>query len=99
MSGTLLASIIILLLAFRPALWPLWIVFSFLVFGMIEAGLSNRLTNYILTTTIILAIIGLAVLIFTYWLVVLAGVPLLIFFYSLLSNLAELRMRYRSRSK
>jgi hypothetical protein len=98
-SGTLLVSIIVLLLAMRPALWLLWIVFSFLIFGIIEAGLSNRLTNYILTTTIILASIGVAVLIFAYWPVVLAGVPLLIFFYSLLLNLSELRMRYRSRSK
>jgi len=99
MSGTLLVSIVILLLALRPVLWPLWIVFSFLIFGMIEAGLRNRLTNYILTTTLILANIGLVVLIFTYWPVVLVGVPLFIFFYSLISNLSELRMQYRSRSK
>ena len=91
-SGTLLMSIFILLLSIRPAYWLLWIVLSFLIFGMIESALRNKLTQYILRVTISLAAIGTVVLIFEYWRVVIPGIPLLIFLYSLISNLRELRM-------
>jgi hypothetical protein len=98
-SGTLLVSIIIILLALRPSLWLLWLPLAILIFGMIEAGLQNRLSNYILKATVVLATIGAVVLFITYWSVVVVSVPLVIFFYSLLSNLAELRVQNRSSAK
>ena len=94
-SGTLLVSTIILLLAIRPAFWLLWIVLSILIFGMIESALRNRLSNYILSATVSLAAISAVVLIFEYWRVMIPGIPLVIFLYALVSNLRELRTRRR----
>ena len=92
-SGALLVSIIILLLAIRPPLWLLWVLITLLIFGMIEAALRERLARFLLGATVILALIATAVLIWTYWRWLIPGGLLFIFIFSLLSNLRELRAR------
>jgi hypothetical protein len=97
-SGALLVSILILLIAFQPPRWPMWIGLAILLFGAIESALRGKLTNYLLTATAFLAVISAVVLTVTYWRWVIPGALLFIFLYSLLTNVRELRSR-RSRSE
>lgn len=92
-SGALLVMAVVLLVATRPAHWPLWIALVLLLFGFIEAGLRRKAVNYLLTATIILAAIGAMALVVEYWRWVIPGVLILIFLYSLVGNLRELRAR------
>jgi hypothetical protein len=95
-SGALLVSVIILLVAFRPSHWPMWAMLAILLFGAIESSLRDKLTNYLLAATVVLAALGVVVLISRYWRWVIPGVLLFVFLYSLLTNLRELRSRGRS---
>jgi hypothetical protein len=95
-SGALLISIIILLLAIRPPLWLIWVLITLLLFGVIEAALRERLARFLLTATVLLALIGSGVLIWEYWRWLVPGALLFIFIFSLLSNLRELRARRRN---
>ena len=92
-SGALLMIILIMLVTFLPPQWPLWIVVTILTFGVIEATLRGRAVPYLLTSTVVLAAISAAVLIYDYWRWLLPGALLAVFLYSLLTNLRELRTR------
>ncbi|MFN2138872.1 MAG: hypothetical protein ACK2U5_00210 [Candidatus Promineifilaceae bacterium] len=98
-SGALLVSTIILLLAIRPPFWLLWVLLTLLIFGMIEAALRERLARFLLSATVIMALIGSAVLIWEYWRWVIPAALLFIFIFSLLSNLRELRARRVNREQ
>jgi hypothetical protein len=92
-SGALLVTTIVLLAFAQPAHWPLWIALALLLFGLIEARLRNKAADYLLTTTIILAVIGAVTLAIEYWSWVIPAVLIGIFVLSLLNNLRELRAR------
>ena len=97
-SGALLVSILILLAAFTPPRWAMWMMLTVLVFGAIEASLRDKLANYLLTATVLLAGLGVVVLVIRYRGWVIPGALLLVFLYSLLMNLRELRTRSGSRT-
>ena len=84
-------SPLVFLIVLRPPFWPSLIVGVLLVFGAIEAATRGRLTNYLLTTVIIPAIIASVILVVEYWqlLLVLAVVGVVIFM--IVDNLRELR--------
>ncbi|MEZ4519961.1 MAG: hypothetical protein R3C44_25085, partial [Chloroflexota bacterium] len=92
-SGALLVIAIVLLVSFRPQHWPLWIAMFILLFGFVEAALRSKATTYLLTTTIILAVIGVIALTISYWRWVIPAILIGIFLYSLLSNFRELMSR------
>ena len=92
-SGALLVSILILLVAFRPQHWPMWAVLAILFFGAIESTLRDKLTDYLLAATVVLAVIGAVALTINYWRWVIPGALLFVFLYSLLTNVRELRSR------
>ena len=90
-SGALLVAAIILLVVWRPPNWPLWIALVLLLFGLIESALRNKTTVYLLTTTIVLAVIGAVTLVIQYWQWVIPAALVGVFVYSLITNLRELR--------
>ena len=92
-SGALLVSALILLVAFRPPHWPLWAMLAILLFGAIESALRDKLTSYLLSATVVLAGLGVVVLFLGYWRWIIPGALLFVFLYSLLTNLRELRSR------
>jgi hypothetical protein len=94
-SGALLVSIIIILLATRPPLWLFWILITLLFFGIIESALHESLARFLLEVTVVLAVIGAGILLWEYWRWIIPAVLLFIFIFSLLSNLRELRARRR----
>ena len=95
-SGAILVSVLILLVAFRPLHWPLWAMLAVLLFGAIESALRDKLTNYLLAATVVLAGLGVVVIFLGYWRWIIPGVLLFVFLYSLLTNLRELRSRHSS---
>jgi hypothetical protein len=91
MSGALALLAVALLVAIRPPFWPLLIVVVLLVFGAIEATTRGRLVNYLLTMTIILAVIASVILVIEFWELILAlGVAAIVVFV-IVGNLRELR--------
>lgn len=92
-SGALFMGAIILLLVIRPPEWPLWIILVGLIFGAIEAGMRGKLGDYLLMATIILALIATVLLFWFNWRWLIPLGILLIFVYSLLVNVRELRSR------
>lgn len=90
-SGALTLLALVLLLFLQPPFWPVLIVAVLLVFGAVEAFTRGGLTDYLLTTVIVLAIIAGAILVLEYWqaLVLLAVVAVVVFM--MVDNLRELR--------
>jgi hypothetical protein len=89
-SGALALLSLLLLIALRPPFWPSLIVGVWLVFAAIEAATRGQLTNFLLTTVIILAIIAGVILVieFLQLILVLAIVGVVIFM--MVDNLREL---------
>ena len=79
-----------LLIALWPPFWPPLIAGVLLVFAAIEAATRCRLTNFLLTTVIILAIIAGVILVIEFWqlIFVLAVAGVVIFM--MVDNLREL---------
>lgn len=91
LSGALALLALALLVFFKPSFWPGLFVAVLLIFGAIEATARGRLTNFLLSTVIILAVIAGAILVFEFWpfLLLLAVVAVVISM--IVDNLRELR--------
>ena len=90
-SGALTLLLLALLLIFRPPDWPEWILVVLLVFAGIEATTRGHLANFLLTTTLILAVITGAILVIEFWQVVLVLIVVGVVLSVMVENLRELR--------
>jgi hypothetical protein len=91
LSGAVAVLALTFLLLFRPPFWLALIVVVALVLGAIEAATRGRLTNYLLTTVIILALIASAILVIEFWQVIIALAVLAAVIFMVVDNLRELR--------
>jgi hypothetical protein len=90
-SGALALLALALLLFFRPPFWLALIVAVLLVFGAIEAATRGRLTNFLLSTTIVLAVVAVAILVFEFWQLILVLIIVVVVIFMIVDNLRELR--------
>ena len=85
-------ALLALVLSFHPhpPFWPSLIVGVLLVFGAIEAATRGRLTNFLLTTVIILAIIAGVILVIEFWQLILVLAVFGVVIFMMVDNLREL---------
>lgn len=67
-SGGLVLLIMVGLVYFRPASWPVWLMGSIILVAAIEAATQSRLIPFLLRLSIILAVITSAILLYRFWL-------------------------------
>jgi hypothetical protein len=67
LSGALALLAIGAVLIFRPIHWLTWILIIAVTFGAMEAFLRRRLSGYLTTITIILAVIAGIILFIEFW--------------------------------
>ncbi len=91
LSGALALLALALLIYFKPTFWPGLIVAVLLVFGAIEATARGRLTNFLLSTVIILAVIAGAILVYEFWPLLLLLAVIAVVISMIVDNLRELR--------
>jgi hypothetical protein len=91
LSGAVAVLALAFLLLFRPPLWLAQVVVVGLALGAIEAATRNRLTNYLLTTVIILALIASVILVIEFWQVIIALAVIAAVIFMVVDNLRELR--------
>ena len=89
-SGALALLALVLLIALRPPFWPSLIAGVLLVFAAIEAATRGRLTNFLLTTVIILAIIAGVILVIEFWQLILVLAVFGVVIFMMVDNLREL---------
>jgi len=90
-SGALTLLLLALLLILRPPAWPEWILVVLIVFAGIEATTRGRLTNFLLTTTLVLAVIAGAILVIEFWQEILVLIVVGVVLTVIVGNLRELR--------
>ncbi len=93
LSGAVAVLAIAYLLLFRPPLWLALVVVVGLALGAIEAATRGRLTNYLLTTVIILALTASAILVIEFWQLIIALAIIAAVVFMVIDNLRELRNR------
>lgn len=91
LSGALALLALALLVFFKPVFWSGLFVAVLLIFGAIEATARGRLTNFLLTTVIILAVIAGAILVFEFWQLLLLLAMVAVVISMIADNLRELR--------
>lgn len=89
-SGALLVVVVVLLIFIHPPRWLFWTAVAIMVFGIIEAGMRGRLASYLVTVTILLALVASATLMIAYWRILIPAGLLGIFLFSIINNLREL---------
>ena len=89
-SGALALLALVLLFVLRPPFWPSLIAGVLLVFAAIEAATRGRLTNFLLTTVIILAIIAGVILVIEFWQLILVLAVFGVVIFMMVDNLREL---------
>lgn len=90
-SGALTLLALALLATLHPPAWPEWIVVVLLIFAGIEAATRGRLTNFLLTITLVLAVITGAILVVEFWQLLLALIAVIAVLSMIVGNLRELR--------
>lgn len=78
--------------------WLFWTVAIVLVYGLIESAMRRKLINYLLIASFLLATISLVIVLINNWFLIIPAALLLIFAFSLLTNVRELRVRRNSHS-
>lgn len=92
-SGGLTLLALVVLFFLQPPFWLALILVVLMAFGAIEAAARSRLTNYLLTTVIIMALIAVAILFIEFWQAILIlSVAALVIFMTV-DNLRELTHR------
>jgi len=90
-SAGLLLLLVAALVIFHPPYWPWLLMGIVFVFFALEATARNFLSRYLLNVSILLAIVSLALLLYTFWLeTILAAIVALVIF-MMHENLRELR--------
>ena len=82
---------ILAVVMFRPEHWFVVLIGLGVIFGGIEATTRRRLTDYLLSIIILLAIVAGAILVIEFWRWVVALVLIGVMVYSILGNVRELR--------
>jgi hypothetical protein len=90
-SGALALAFFILLFAFRPPYWWAWAIVTVVLFGVVEAATRGRLTNYLLSVVIVLAVVTAAILLWEFWEVALIMLLIAVVVFIVRDNLRELR--------
>jgi hypothetical protein len=80
-----------LLFVLRPTYWWAWALAAVVVFGVVEAATRGRLTNYLLSVVVVLAVITMAILLWEFWEVVLVLLLIAVVVFVVRDNLRELR--------
>lgn len=89
-SGALALLLFVGLLIFQPDNWVFWAVVVGIAFGAIESLTRGRLSNFVLTTIIVLALIAAGILIAEFWRWVILLALIAIVIYMIRDNLREL---------
>jgi hypothetical protein len=89
-SGALALLIFVGLLIFRPDNWVFWAVTVGILFGAVESMTRGRLSNFMLTTVVILALIAAAILFVEFWRWVILVALIAVVIYMIRDNLREL---------
>ncbi|MCB0196542.1 MAG: hypothetical protein KDJ65_31605 [Anaerolineae bacterium] len=92
-SGGLLLLAFTVLLIFNSGRWYVWVVIVGLAFAMVEATVRRRLSQFLLNTTIVLAVITGLILIKEFWYLLLIVALLALVVTMIMDNLRELRQR------
>ncbi|MCB9158796.1 MAG: hypothetical protein H6644_02900 [Caldilineaceae bacterium] len=88
-SGALALLIFVALLIFRPMHWPFWAVVAGIAFGAVESMTRGRLSNFMLTTVIVLALLATLILFIEFWRWILLLALVGIVVYMIRDNLRE----------
>ena len=89
-SGALALLIFVGILIFRPDNWPFWAMVVGVAFGAVESMTRGRLSNFMLTTVIVLALIAAVILFLEFWRWLLLLALIAIVMYMIRDNLREL---------
>ena len=89
-SGALILLPIVSLLVFRPANWPIWLLTIFFTMTAIEAVTSRRLANFLIASTVGLAIFASILLVLEFWEVVVIMAVVGVVVFMIRDNLREL---------
>ena len=89
-SGALILLPIVGLLVFRPSNWPLWLLGIAFTIAAIEAVASRRLANFLITSSIALAILASMILILEFWEAVVIAAVVGVVVFMIRDNLREL---------
>ncbi|MEZ4560342.1 MAG: hypothetical protein R2851_25195 [Caldilineaceae bacterium] len=76
-------------LIFRPMHWPFWAVVAGIAFGAVESMTRGRLSNFMLTTVIVLALLATLILFIEFWRWILLLALVGIVVYMIRDNLRE----------
>jgi hypothetical protein len=90
-SSAALLLVLLLLVVLRPDHWFALLVGLGVIFGGIEATARRHLTDYLLTISIVLALVAAAILVVEFWRWVVAFALAAIMVHTILANLRELR--------
>lgn len=91
LSSAVLLLILLLLVVFQPEHWFAWLVGLGVIFGAIEATARRHLGDYLLTITIVLALLAAAILVVEFWQWIIAFALAAIIVHTIWGNLRELR--------
>jgi hypothetical protein len=89
-SGALALLLFVGLLLWRPDNWLFWAVVVGMVFGAVESATRGRISNFMLTTVIVLALIALVILLVEFWQWIILLALIAVVFYMIRDNLREL---------
>lgn len=88
-SGALALLVFVALLVFRPMYWPFWTVMVGIAFGAVESTTRGRLSNFMLTTVVVLALFAALILLVEFWRWILMIALIAIVIYMIRDNLRE----------
>jgi hypothetical protein len=91
LSSAVLLLILLLVVVFQPEHWFAWLVGLGVIFGAIEATARRHLADYLLTITIVLALLAAAILVVEFWQWIIAFALVAIIVHTIWGNLRELR--------
>ncbi|MCO5206135.1 MAG: hypothetical protein M9928_13965 [Anaerolineae bacterium] len=98
LSGGFVVIAFVILLYVDAQRWLFWTVAIVLIYGLIESAMRRKLINYLLIASFLLATISLVIVLINNWFLIIPAALLLIFAFSLLTNVRELRVRRNSHS-
>jgi hypothetical protein len=90
-SAALALVAFILLFVLRPTYWWAWALATVVVFGVVEAATRGRLSNYLLSVVVVLAVVTTAILLWEYWELALVLLLIAVVVFIVRDNLRELR--------
>ena len=90
-SGAVILLTVVLLLIFQPADWLVWLISLGVGLGLLESLSRGNLVNFLLTLTMILAIMAAIILLIEFWFWGLILLLVVVAILMIRGNLQELR--------